>query len=63
MRFTYSAKAQKQFRKLDSTIQKRIRKFTDELQTLENPRDKGYALVGNLAGFWRQANWRLSHCV
>ena len=45
MRFTYSPKSKKQFKKLDSTIQKRIKKFTDELQTIENPRSKGYGLV------------------
>lgn len=39
MRFAYSIKAQKQFDKLDSTIQKRIKSYTSELQTLDNPRD------------------------
>lgn len=53
MRFIYSKKAQKQFKKLDSTIQKRIKIYTQELQTLENPRNRGRALVSNLAGFWR----------
>lgn len=53
MRFAYSIKAQKQFDKLDSTIQKRIKSYTSELQTLDNPRDRGSALVGNLSGLWR----------
>lgn len=53
MRFIYSKNAQKQFKKLDSAIQKRIKDYTQELQTLENPRDRGKALVGNLSGFWR----------
>ena len=53
MDFLYSKKAQKQFSKLDSVIKKRIKKYTDELETLENPRDKGSALVGNLSGLWR----------
>ena len=53
MRFVYSKKAQKQFKKLDSTIQKRIKAYTQELQMLENPRDRGKALVGNFSGFWR----------
>ncbi|MGX2983995.1 type II toxin-antitoxin system RelE family toxin [Helicobacter sp. 23-1048] len=53
MEFAYSKKAQKQFDKLDSVIKKRIKKYTDELETLENPRDKGTALVGNLFGLWR----------
>lgn len=53
MRFAYSIKAQKQFDKLDSTIQKRIKSYTSELQTLDNPRDRGKSLVGNLSGLWR----------
>lgn len=53
MRFAYSIKAQKQFKKLDSAIQKRIKSYTSELQTLDNPRDRGKALVGNLSGLWR----------
>lgn len=53
MHFAYSIKAQKQFKKLDSAIQKRIKSYTSELQTLDNPRDRGKALVGNLNGLWR----------
>ena len=53
MRFVYSKKAQKQFCKLDISIQKRIKSFTDALQSLENPRSRGKALIGNLSGFWR----------
>ena len=45
--------AKKILRKLDITMQKRIASFFDELETFENPRTKGRALVGNLAGFWR----------
>lgn len=53
MRFLYSKNAQKQFKKLDSAIQKRIKDYTQELQKLENPRNRGKALAGNLSGFWR----------
>lgn len=35
MRFFYSKNAQKQFKKLDSAIQKRIKDYTQELQKLE----------------------------
>lgn len=45
--------AKKNLKKLDITMQKRIASFFDELETFENPRTKGRALVGNLAGFWR----------
>lgn len=51
MRFLYSKNAQKQFKKLDSAIQKRIKDYTQELQKLENPRKRGKALAGNLSGF------------
>lgn len=53
MQFVYSKKAQKQFQKLDFAIQKRIKVFTEEIQSLENPRTKGKALVANYSGFWR----------
>ena len=53
MRFVYSKKAQKQFCKLDIATQKRIKSFTDALQSLENPRSRGKALIGNFSGFWR----------
>lgn len=61
MRFSYSKKAQKQFDKLDNVIKKRIKNYTNGLETLENPRDKGSALVGNLSGLWRYriGNYRL----
>ena len=51
MQFVYSKKAQKQFEKLDTITQKRIKNLTQELETLENPRSKGEALVGNSADF------------
>ncbi|WP_299326484.1 type II toxin-antitoxin system RelE/ParE family toxin [uncultured Helicobacter sp.] len=53
MQFVYSKKAQKQFEKLDTITQKRIKNLTQELESLENPRSKGEALVGNLGGLWR----------
>lgn len=61
MRFVYSKKAQKQFKKLDSTTQQRIKNYTHDLQRLENPRAKGKALVGEFSGFWRYrvGDWRI----
>ncbi|MCQ9120933.1 addiction module toxin RelE [Rodentibacter pneumotropicus] len=32
---------------------KRILNYLKELQTLENPRDRGKGLVGELSGMWR----------
>lgn len=45
--------AKKQLKNLDFTVQKRIAKFIDNLEELENPRIKGKSLAGNLSGFWR----------
>ncbi|MDR0666831.1 MAG: type II toxin-antitoxin system RelE/ParE family toxin [Campylobacteraceae bacterium] len=53
MKIAYQARAQKQFEKLDFSIQKKIKKFTDELESLENPRSRGKSLVGNLNDLWR----------
>lgn len=53
MRVVFTDKAEKQFLKLDKPVQQQIQKFILKLQTLENPRERGKALVGNLIGFWR----------
>lgn len=53
MQIIIQPNAKKQLKNLDFTIQKRIAKFLDNLQELENPRIKGKSLVGNLSGFWR----------
>ena len=53
MKLDLSNKAQKQFKKLDSVTKRRLEKFFDEIETLENPSSRGSALVGNLAGLWR----------
>ncbi len=38
---------------MDKTIAKRITSKLVEVSKLENPRDTGEALTGNLAGLWR----------
>lgn len=53
MKLILNTKTQKQFKKLDSVTKKRLEKFFDELETLDNPRVKGTSLVGNLTGLWR----------
>ena len=53
MTVVFSDKAEKQFLKLDSTIQKQIKKFILKLENLKDPKSEGKALVGNLQGFWR----------
>lgn len=53
MTVVFTEKAEKQFLKLDRSIQQQIQKFILRLQNLENPRSCGKALVGKLVGFWR----------
>ncbi|ENY6720816.1 type II toxin-antitoxin system RelE/ParE family toxin [Campylobacter jejuni] len=53
MFFYYSDKALRQFSKLDKAIQKEIKTYTNNLESLENPRTKGKALKANLKGLWR----------
>ena len=46
--------AERQFRKLDFSIQKRIRDYIRErLMPADDPRDFGKALVGEFEGLWR----------
>ena len=53
MQIIIQPNAKKQLKNLDFTVQKRIAKFIDNLEGLENPRIKGKSLAGNLIGFWR----------
>lgn len=53
MQIIIQPSAKKQLKNLDFPVQKRIAKFIDSLQELENPRIKGKSLAGNLSGFWR----------
>ena len=53
MQIILASAAKKKLKKLDAIMQKRIASFFDELETLDNPRTRDRALVGNLAGFWR----------
>ena len=49
----YDARIEKILRKLDKPVQRRISTFLHTLEETEDPRSKGKALVGNLAGLWR----------
>ena len=50
----FTARARKDFRKLDHHVQKRIRRFLEErLTSIDNPRSQGRALTGKWSGFWR----------
>ena len=38
---------------MDKPVSKRIVDYMDDVARLENPRERGKMLVGNLLGFWR----------
>lgn len=48
-----SERAVRALRKLDRQAARRIRDELAEIAELEDPRGRGKALVGNLAGLWR----------
>lgn len=53
MKLEYLPKAARQLSKLDKSVQKKIKTYLNQVAELENPRSRGKALIGNLAGFWR----------
>ncbi|HIW46509.1 MAG TPA: hypothetical protein H9884_06365 [Candidatus Yaniella excrementigallinarum] len=46
----HTRKAAEGLRKLDKPMLRRIRKYMDEVATLENPRDRGRRMTANQAG-------------
>ncbi len=56
-----SDEAYKQLVKLDKNIKKRILRYLEQLEDMENPRAAGKALVGELKGLWRYrvGNYRI----
>lgn len=56
-----SEKATKNLEKLGANAAKRIAKTMREVAALDDPRMRGEALTGNLAGFWRYrvGDWRI----
>ena len=48
-----SEKAFRALRKMDKQMARRIRDELSEIAKLEDPRSRGKALTGNLAGVWR----------
>lgn len=50
----FSRTARRQFARIDRTWQKRILDYLeDSVATLDDPKSRGKALNGNLAGYWR----------
>lgn len=52
-RIEFTQAADKSMRKLDRQIAARVLDELDKVATLEDPRSRGKALTGNLAGLWR----------
>ncbi|MBR6566017.1 MAG: type II toxin-antitoxin system RelE/ParE family toxin [Spirochaetaceae bacterium] len=61
MRLAYTDSAMNTFLSLDRTVQKRVKKYMDEVQALDDPRSRGHALTGELSGLWRYrvGDWRI----
>ncbi|MCM1322549.1 MAG: type II toxin-antitoxin system RelE/ParE family toxin [Treponema brennaborense] len=53
MKVEYLPEAAKQLSKLDKSVQKKIKTYLNQVAELENPKSRGKALIGNLAGLWR----------
>lgn len=43
----------REFKKLDRVIQRRVLSYLTELESLEDPRQRGKGLTANHAGVWR----------
>ena len=56
-----SEKAEKSLAKLGSNVARRIAKTMREIAQLTDPQDRGEALTGNLAEYWRYrvGDWRV----
>lgn len=52
-KFQFSKKADKEFSKLDKSVQQRIYAFFDKMKNVPNPRDLGEALTGRLKEYWK----------
>ena len=53
MQVKFEAKAEKEFLTLTKSAQIQILKYLKNIENLENPRDFGKALSGNLKNYWR----------
>ena len=52
-RIDFTRNADKAMRKLDRGVAARVLDELEEIAKLEDPRSRGKALTGNLAGIWR----------
>ncbi len=58
-RIRFTKEADKSLRKLDRQVSARILDELEEVSKLDDPRSRGKALVGNMAGLWR---YRVGDC-
>ncbi|MDO4919048.1 type II toxin-antitoxin system RelE/ParE family toxin [Kocuria sp.] len=49
----FSRTSLRALKKLDRPVSKRIIRYMRDVSALDNPRNRGEALTGPLAGFWR----------
>ena len=61
MQVKFENKARKEFLKLDREIQIQILRYIEKIKVLEDPRDMGKSLAGDLKDYWRYCvgNYRL----
>lgn len=52
-RVVTAASFDKAVKRLDRPVARRVVEYLDALANLEDPRDRGKGLTGNLAGHWR----------
>lgn len=52
-RIRFTKEADESLRKLDRQVSARILDELEEVSKLDDPRSRGKALVGNMAGLWR----------
>lgn len=53
MKIFWEDSAKNELSKLDNQVKKRIIKYLDEVEKLDNPRNRGKILKGNLSNLWR----------
>lgn len=60
-RLQTSPQFDKAARRLDPAVLRRIRAYLDEVCQLDNPRQRGKGLTGDLSGYWRYrvGDWRV----
>ena len=53
MQVKFENKARKEFLKLDREIQIQILRYIEKIKVLEDPRDMGKSLAGDLKDYWQ----------